>query len=254
MKQVLVKTKYDEICSYLMLSNIDDILEYSETLSIGVANTLRRILASNVNIDRWDHMVGRNDPDGVMGGAINAANIKGTNPIYEVGPLVDSKIANMLKYVAKGEIILVNSNGGYCPFTENYHEIIEESEHVAVREQTHVINKDTKYINLENDPVLEKHTIEYLGTVDPNYSHVCQLRNYTIEELTNVFNEFQANGGDTVYVYTTGMDIPQMYEYSDAIIQSGLIKVELELNAGHEQEHDDVIKYLEEHDVDVQVL
>ena len=253
MKNVLIETKFDEKIPYLMLDSIEDVIEYSGTLCKGVENTLKRLISSKVDISRWDHMVGRNDPDGVMGAAITKSWIIGTNPIYEVGPIADQKIKNMLNSVQAGETILVNSVGGYCPFTEGYHKIIEESEYVSVRERTYVINKNTKYINLENDPKLEEHTIEYLTSIDPNYSYICELREYDVDELVKIFKEFQDNGGDTVYVYTTGINVVQMFEYSDAIIQSGIKKVEFEFNAGYDEEHDDVIKLLKTNDVDVSV-
>lgn len=222
MKQVLVETTLAQKIPYMLIENFDDLAEYSETLGRGVDRTISRLMRSDVKIERWDHMIGKNDPDGVMGGAIVTAQFKGTNPLYEVGPLVDSKIRSMLKFLDKGHRILVNTVGGYCPFTEGYHTIIEESEYVGVRAATHVISKDTRYINLENDPILEEHTKDYLGSVDSHYSYICELRNYNHDELVDVFKRFISYGGTTVYVYTTGMDVPQMHDYSKAIIESGL--------------------------------
>ena len=167
--------------------------------------------------------------------------------------MADQKIKNMLDSVQAGETLLVNSVGGYCPFTEGYHKIIEESEYVAIRKRTYVINKNTKYINLENDPELEEHTIKYLTSIDPNYSYICELRNYNIEELVEIFKDFQDNGGDTVYVYTTGMDVPQMYDYTEAIVQSGIKKVEFEFNAGYDMEHDGIIEDLKINNINVDV-
>lgn len=97
--------------------------------------------------------------------------------------------------------------------------------------ETHVINDKTQYINLENDPHLEEHTRQYLGQRDPKFSYILNLGGYSKDALVQVFTEFKAKGGKTVYVYTTGMNVPQMYEYFDAAQKAGLHDFEFHFNA-----------------------
>lgn len=254
MKQVIVKDKFDTIIDYTMLENIDDLLEYQESINRKVTETISRLLRSDGGPERWDHMIGRDDEGGVMSAAIATANIRGGNPVYLAGELVNEKLRSFLRIIDGGEIILVNERGGYCTLTEGYHTIVEQNEVSSEPKPSHVIPKNTRYINLENDPDLEQHTIDYLEKVDPFYSHITRLRNYSPMKLREVFKEFMANGGTHVYVYTTGIDVDQMMLYSRAIIDSGLKTVEFEFNAGMTDGIDGVIEFLRKNSVYVKII
>lgn len=97
---------------------------------------------------------------------------------------------------------------------------------------TYTIKENTQYINLENDPELEERTRQYLGERDANYSHILNLHKFSKANLVKVFTEFKANGGSIVHVYTTGTNVPQMYEYFDAAKEAGLNDFVFEFNAG----------------------
>ena len=48
-----------------------------------------------------------------------------------------------------------------------------------------------------------------------------------------------------MYVYTTGINVDQMYDYSSAIISSGIKEVWFEFNAGWDENFQGVIDFLE---------
>lgn len=254
MKQVQIKTKFGEIADYIKLESIQDVHEYMSQLGSDVSNAIAKLIRSDIMPKDWDHVRMCGGKGGILQGSIAIAYAKGTNPLYEIDPLVRIKLMDMTQAIDRDEIVLVNKNGGYCTYSPNYHTILHETEYDGAPEDTSVINKNTKYINLENDPELEKRTIEYLSEKDKNYSYVLNLRNYDIDSLTAVFKKFVANGGEVVYVYTTGLDVPQMFDYSTALIAAGIKKVEFEFNCGKNEKHDGVIEHLISHEVDVKLV
>jgi len=252
MKQVTVEDKFGQTIDYMMISSPDDFAEYAESLGRDVEKTCARLINSDVPPDRWDHMIRRNGADSVVGLGIYRAKLFGGSIFPLITDSMAEKLLNMSRSLDEGEILLVNEVGGYCTYKDDYHTILTEGEYLVP--DTYTIKKNTKYINLENDPDLEQHTIDYLNKVDENFSFVLNLREYPYARLTNVFKEFMENGGDTVYVYTTGLDVPQMLDYSAAIIDSGLKKVVFEFNCGKNDRHDGVIEHLEFNDVAVTVI
>lgn len=244
MKQATVKTKFDEVYTALLLETFVDVNEYAELLQSGVTELTVRLMKSNVSPDRWDHLLGKDDAGGIYAAGYTAATIKGTNPIFEVPSLVDGKLHAITKYILDGETILVNPAGGFCPCVEGYHTILDVTEYVQDYSDSAVIKDDTRYINLENDPELEQHTIDYLSKWDPNFSYIVNLRKFSTDELTDLFIEFKKKGGNTVYVYTTGMDTEQMFEYTDAMIRAYISDVEFEFTTEITDEHKELFDAL----------
>ena len=109
---------------------------------------------------------------------------------------------------------------------------MRERPYDPTEETTYEINENTKFINLENDADLERHTIKHLKKVDPNYSYVCNLRSFSFDELVDIFRKFKANGGEAAYLYTTGFDIDQVHEYCEALQEAGITKIDFEFNSG----------------------
>jgi len=249
MKLTNVKDEYGVLHKYFLIKNFDELREYADSMNSKVSDTINRVLKSNVPQDRWDHLTERSDAGGIMSAAIMRSKLTGENPLYTMEPLFLEKLKTMSGYLLKDETLLINENGGYCTYTPGCHTILSEEEYVEPT--TYMINKDTQYINLENDPDLEERTEEYLGEVDPNYSYICCLRKFSEEELVGIFREFMANGGTTVYIYTTGMDVPQMYSYCDAIIESGLKAVEYEFVG---EDNQGILEYLKENGVEATLI
>jgi len=252
MKQLTVEDPFGHTIDYMVISSLADFVEYSQILSDGVNDTCVRLIKSGVNPSRWDHMIRREDADCVVSAGIVSATVKGGVIFSEIATAMSTKLQNMATMLDQGETLLVNTVGGYCMYDDEYHTIISESEFVTP--DTHVIKKSTKYINLENDPELESHVVNYLKPIDPNFSYVKKLRDYPCARLTEVLKEFKQNGGEVVYVYTTGLDVPQMEDYAEAIIKSEIKNVEFEFNCGMDENHAHVIKHLENNGCDVIVI
>lgn len=230
MRTVVVKMPHGE-GEWIMLSTPEELLEYSAHVSEKVVEQTTRLLKSQANPNRWDHMITATPEGSILAGALASCKIKGGRPIFEMDAVMQRKFMNMLEHIAKGEHVLVNSRGGYCTMHEDF-EILSTSVLDTGFKPTHIINENTTYINLENDPELENRTKQYLGERDPNFSYVLNLRKYDKTALTAVFKDFKANGGKIVHVYTTGMDVPQMYDYFEAAQTAGLNDFVFEYNSG----------------------
>jgi hypothetical protein len=159
-----------------------------------------------------------------------------------MGEHLAAKERRFVELVANGETILVNNVGGYCTYDPDYYTIINVRETEIPK--NYVINEGTKYINLENDPELEQHAIDYLERVDQNYSYITNLASHDYHSLVEIFGEFLKAGGDTVYVFTTGMNVEQMYEYESAARHAGIRKFEFEFNSGINNDIQKFIDYL----------
>lgn len=223
---------YGEEADYILLEDIEDVIAYGEYHIGDVEIAAATIIKSNLPNDRLDHLYGSNGRiSGMISGAVMKSKIKGGVPIFELGQMADERILRLLKWSAAGEQIMLNHNGGFCFLNEDT-VILREKPYEFTREDTHKIKPNTTYINLENDQELEQHTIDYLSKKDPNYSYVCGLRNYSKPELTDVFKKFKKNGGSIAYIYTTGMDVPQIEEYCAALKAAEITNIHFEFNAG----------------------
>lgn len=224
---------YGKEADYILLEDINDVLDYAEHLYGDVEIAAERMIKSDLPPERFDHLVANDRVGAMIGGAAYKANILGGAAIQEVCHMANDKITSMSKFALKGEQIMVNKNGGYC-FLDEKTKILHSEPHVLTREDTYTIRENTTYINLENDSVLEKHTNTYLSKIDPNYSWIASLRNYDSSELIDIFKTFKANGGSIAYVYTTGFDVPQVHMYCSALKYAGITEVHFEFNAGIE--------------------
>ncbi len=255
MKKALVTYPYNQgDHEVVLIENLNDLQDYTSYLQKSTLSKSQSLLKSKVPISRWDHCVGGGTAgDGVWAHSISKSSIKGTNPLWEVDNIVFTKVGNMLEYILRGDTLIVNSKGGYSPLKEGF-EIIERSIWEEDKTKWVSLKEGTKYMNLENDSELESHTKKRLSTIDPNYSYVVNLREFNGDELAGIFSDFQERGGETVYVYTTGSDIQQMWDYCGVIIESGINHIEFEFNAGSSVEIERVVNYLESNHVKVDII
>lgn len=230
LRNVTIQGKYIE-GTWLLLENFNELTEYMEFTSGRVIEQITRLMRSKVSPERWDHMITRTPEGGILAASIMYCQTHGKSPLLEMDGIVQQKFLNMADKISKGQKILVNSLGGYCSMSDDV-KIISETTFETSFELTYTVNKKTQYINLENDPELEERTRQYLGERDPNYSHILNLHKFSKEDLVKVFTEFKENGGSIVHVYTTGTNVPQMYEYFDAAKEAGLNDFVFEFNAG----------------------
>ncbi len=226
---------YGQEADYILLENIDDVLDYASDLADSAELAAERMIKSNLPPERFDHLCATDKVGGLIYAAVMKTQILGGSSILEIGHHATDKIRRMIKCSLDGEQIMLNKVGGYCFLTDDT-VILKEEDYEFTKELTHVINDNTKFINLENDSELEQHTIDHLSKIDPNYSYVCGLRNYSQGELIEVLEEFKSKGGESGYIYTTGFDVKQVHEYCSAFHTAGITKIDFEFNAGIEKE------------------
>lgn len=252
MKNVIVSCQYFENAPFLLLENESDVFSYMEKQKELSQQDITAFIKSKSDIDDSVLEMAKNSESSISKTSAELARVNGQNPIYLIASQLSKKTCTMLKLLECSNGILVNSAGGYQYFKENFHTIVSESSFVDNSKEEYItINQNTQYINLENDPFLEKHTVDFLSKKDKNFSYVRNLRSFSIEELTTIFNDFIKAGGHTVYVYTTATDIQQMFDYSKAIINAGLKNVVFEFSSNPPNEVKNITSYLESNNVNV---
>ena len=220
-----------------LISNETDFCSYFEIEEEKFISDIRSAIASNMSVSSWDHIYG------LLGFGTNIAKVTGGAPLIEASNILNQKQLNMLEMINDGKLIFVNKNGGYHEFKHETHKIIKQKDYeVNKRENIVFANKPT-LINLENDPELESRTFAYFKQFDIEVSSICNLRTFKKNELVDILNEFSDKGGHGVYVYTTGNDVPQMIEYINAVAESKLDTLIIELNKVKTDEIDKAFKY-----------
>lgn len=242
MKKVNLTSPSYSAGSWILISDLDSLIKYMEYTSGKVVSLVSGLIKDEVPTERWDHCIRPNHEGSILAATMVRCQIQGKNPILEMDNTVMKKFNNMMNDISKGRQILVNSNGGYHFVTEE-HVWTEEEEMDVSFKPTYVVNENTKYINLENDPKLEEHSKKYLNDKDDNYSYILNLGEHSKEQLTAIFKEFVSKGGEVVYVYTTGMKTTQMYEYFDTAFDCGIKKFEFEFNSGLSNGINEFLKY-----------
>ncbi len=241
MKKVTISDKYVE-GEWLLIETIDDLLEYVASMKQNIASLSQRLIKSGAPVSKWDHMITKNDAGAILAGVVTKMNTFGCRPLLEMEDLATKKVKDMLFYLQKGKKLLVNDVGGYCSMLDHW-KIIFEKEISVIEFKTYEIKENTKYINIENDDVLEDFSKKYLESVDKNYSHIVNLHSFTKEQLFDVFSQFKKAGGEVLYVYTSGINVPQMYEYTESAIKAGILKIEFDFNSGM---NENIEKYIKE--------
>jgi hypothetical protein len=245
MKQATVKYfGSNDVSIGTLIESMEDINNMKSVVSNAETSTITKFIKSNEPAYRYNHVIGGLRPiEKALGSlAVSRAMIKGDNPIYHMGECKNLYLIGLVALLTSGNKIFINSNGGYCP-VEGTMEIISVEEVEYVTNVKPYISKNTKVINLENDFEIEREAENYMKNVlkDYNYSFITELRLYTKDKLKKTFKDFIEKGGNTVYVYTTGRDVEQMYEYSECAISAGLNKFIFKFNAGTD---DDINKFI----------
>lgn len=161
-------------------------------------------------------------------------------PLIEIDKALDARLARYAHYINKGEQILVNEAGGFQFLTEKFMKTVES---VQPYDPNHTklnsvfMPEGAQYINLENDPFLEQYTRDTLQPLNANFAYIINLRQFSEDELCDAFKAFVAQGGHTVYVYTTGQNVEQMYEYAYAAVRAGVPNLWIQLNSGISDAH-----------------
>jgi hypothetical protein len=243
MKSVIINSVgFDENLKYIMLEGSADVLEYTAMMNILVERKISSVMKSGIHPERIDHMCLDNLSGSLLGAGVVQAKIQGKNPLICMAEHAQKKSIQMLSYIFDGKTMLVNDVGGFCFFDSNCHSIVHSSPYV--KESSYKIKTGTKYINLENDPKLESRAKDYLRTVDKKYSYIVNLSEHSEDELDSILLEFKQMGGEVVYVYTTGSNIQQMYDYVSSALKADISRFEFEFNAGIDDGIEEFLDYL----------
>ena len=212
-----------------------DLEEYVSVLQASGKSCVTKFIKGRVPLGKLDHLIGGMRPlEKTLGTiAIFEAQIKGKNPIWMIDNAIIMHFNSLSKYILRGDSVVVNESGGITP--ASYLEIIN-IENVEYKEQVNYpfLKEGIKVINLENDVYLEDDAVKYMN-IRFGYGEYCvikELRLFPKDDLIKIFTEFKEKGGEYVYVYTTGIDNKQMYEYSEAALLSGLNRFIFKFTAG----------------------
>lgn len=238
---------------WLLIENISELLDYTISLKRKVISYTERLLASKVAVDRWDHMITNTEEGAILSAVLSKTKNLGGRPLFEFDNMFSLKIQNMLKEIKNGKKILINSVGGYCTMQEDW-KILSEKDEELISIKTYNIKNNTKYINIENDDVLEDETKKYLSNKDNNFSYILNLHTFSEKELIEVFKEFKKSNGQILYVYTTGLNIPQMETYIESAYFSGINEIELKITSEITQKHKEIFQRFRDKNVKITIL
>ncbi len=242
MKQATVKYHISEDTTIgTLIETIEDVNEFTKVVKAAEKGVLMKFVKSGEPDDRLNHVsLGMRPIERALGNlALAKAHIKGDSAIYHLGDCKDIYLTGLLSMVSRGCKVFINPNGGFCPVEGTMDIVsIEEVEYVANNAKPYISKYGTKVINLENDVDLENAAVDYMKNVlkEYNYSFIKELRLYSTDQLKRAFKAFVDAGGEIVYVYTTGRDVEQMYEYSTCAFESGLRKFIFQFNSGMDED------------------
>lgn len=189
----------------------EDLEAYKEELAGGQEAVMTHMI--KYQGPKLDHAVPKSGEErSLFRGALANSDLKGTNPLYEIEGLALRKYLTVCKLVNSGKTVLINDVGGYYYLTDK-EEIMEE---VDVTNRDVRIKEGTTTITLENDPMIDHNSS--VSKYDTNFSYVLNLRR-NMDNLQQIFKDFEAAGGQFAYIYTTAIDEQQVLDYFDVIIK-----------------------------------
>lgn len=239
----------------IIVESADDIKLIRPELESAERGVLNKFVKSNESADRLAHIVSGFQPmeRAIATLSISRGTLRGQNPIYLLGEASATYITTLLKLLAKGYTVFLNPSGGMCVLDETF-EIIESEDFAGfTKEAKYYIGKDSEVINLENDFELEDEATDFMRKNFKNYSYIKDMKVLSEYQFIQIFKEFSDQGGTTVYVYTTGMDFEQMYEYSRYALKCGLKQFIFDFNSGLDTEIRKFVAWLKER-AEVRVL
>lgn len=247
MKHATLHMQYNEI-SGILLENCEDFLEYTKFAEKEIELGIRSVFKSPEPVERWDHIC--RDPSlfsGIFCLSYLDAKFNGGNPLLKIDNVIDRKYQAIIKCLLEGDRVIMNKVGGWCPTGKHPVTIHENKDYEpilyyyipkVIKENVKGgmipahLNTTTKWINLENDPDTCKYTFQNLKELDRYFSSIRNMIHWRKEDFEKVFKEFKENGGEGLWLYTTGQDVEQMYLYTDTAIECGINKFIFNFNAG----------------------
>lgn len=209
----------------ILLKTMDDLLEYFKIVNSSVENIVNTLVTSDIPKERWDHLSFSGQSASTWSASLARSSITGENPMFGLAFCAQEKFTNMLQHIAKGRTLMVNSNGGYAFDLE----IVETFDYEPKELVNHYI-ENTDCLVLENDPKVDKYTVEYFKNLETKFSYICSLRSYSEARLTAIMKEWRkkCRVNKKIFVYTTGIDSDQMYMYTHCAMRSGIKDLEIQ--------------------------
>lgn len=247
MKKAKVKYPYSEDLSEgILFESIDDIKIIEKELKKSEESVIKKFAMSGEPSSRLDHIINGFKPleQVIASHACLKSSINEDNPIFYLRQASTLYLKTLVSTLKSGYKMFMNVNGGLCP-CDDYLEIVETSEFKEFynKPKTYLL-KGSKVINLENDFELERDAVDYMYKRFDKFSYITELSLISKFHLKRILKSFFDNGGEFVYVYTTGRNIEQMYMYSECAITQGLKKFIFHFNCGEDSEIKKFIKWL----------
>jgi hypothetical protein len=196
-------------------SELIELLEWQRELCTDAIGSLIR---DAIPVDRWDH-----ENFEMMAGITQMAFIKmrlgSAIPLLAFNAACREFATNMFEAwdkLEEDEVLLINHNGGYRP---GKRDLICDGKEFTVKPMEHLtIVKGSKLLVIENDPEIDKWTVENLHA---SYSYIVNLGRLSKPQTVDLMQQFRnSTGGSTLFVYTTGINRNQMIEYTEAAIEA----------------------------------
>lgn len=246
-----VKVEYilgGAISDGVLFETLNDALLVRKELDKAEHGVMVKFVKSKESDDRIGHIVNGFQPleKSIATLAMTYGATTNTKAIYNLGRSANVYMDTLISMLGNGRTVFMNPAGGLCPVQGTLKILESEDIEVFPTEAKYYIGKNSKVINLENDFELENEATDYMRTNFKSYSYIKDMKVLTDTQFLNIFNEFVAQGGDTVYVYTTGVDYEQMYEYSRYALQSGLKNFIFDFNSGIGKDINRFIDWLSE--------
>jgi hypothetical protein len=246
----------NQVVEMYLIENEEDASEYFSFNKNIAAKCFDHVLKHRLPIENFDHMgFGYGTVESsIMTLALHRAKSNKidvdkqgrsiwNNPLYQLFPAAAEKEMHIRRFYDEHGAILVNKNGGFMPLERDQYTILETYDTVIhSKAPQDEMNEKNRWIVLENDYMLPQESQTFLQKMDPNFSIVFDLRGHKEDRLFKTFEWFKKHGGEVVFVYTTGLDVEQMYEYTKCMKKAGLNTLKFHFNAGR---NPDIDKFLE---------
>jgi hypothetical protein len=238
MKVANVNYKYcNEIVKGLIVENLSDIELLKKRYDVIETRVIHKLIKSDESPDRYNHVYDSltDEEKAIARFAMSMTSIRDVkNPLYLLGESSLTKLNTITKMLLKSSFpVFLNPYGGVTYVDGSIIELVEIFDFDGFKDKPRSKIKDnSKVITFENDHELERNAVEELYKLDKNFSFVTELRLFKKNQLLELTRKFVKQGGTTLYVYTTGIDVEQMYEYSEIAIQAGIQKFIFNFNCG----------------------
>lgn len=234
----------------ILLESVQDVADYMEFVKSKENSIITKFIKSGETANRLDHIVSGFEPTekSLASYACAFGHLRGTNPLYEIPNALTAKMNTALKILSFFGHVFINPAGGMTTLLKGSVELIEARPFEGYKENKGRISlvAGAKVINLENDPYLERVAVKYMKSRWDKFSSIKELILFDKNRLQNVFESFKAKGGEVIYVYTTGRNVEQMYEYSEAALHAGLNDFVFDFNCGTDKDINKFVNWLSE--------